>query len=291
MKYIFFGTPTEATIVLDTLAASGFLPSLIVTAPDRPAGRGLNIEESPVAAWGRERAIEVYKPESLRNEESLMKIQSVISNQGTGGDMEDEPSLAIVFAYGKIIPESILSLFSHGILNIHPSLLPLHRGPAPIEGALLAGDTETGVSIMLLDKEMDHGPILAQEKITISETETAPELLVRLIKLGSERLTAILPDYISGKSGATPQDHEKATYTKKITKADGEINLADDPVEIYKKYRAYSGWPGIYYFLENRTRIAIKKARFEHGAFVIERIVPEGKKEMDYVDYKKNALD
>lgn len=280
MKYIFFGTPNEATIVLDTLATSGFLPSLIVTAPDRPAGRGLKMEESPAAIWANEHSIDTYKPESFKNAEAISKIQSAIQNDGV--------NLAIVFAYGKIIPESILTLFPKHVLNIHPSLLPLHRGPAPVEGALLAGDTETGVSIMILDKEMDHGPILAQEKVTISATETTPELLARLIKVGSETLAAILPDYLSDKIEAIEQDHTKATYTKKISKADGEIKLTDDSTELYKKYRAYRGWPGTFFFLENGTRIAIKKARFANGLFTIERIVPEGKKEMDYADFIKN---
>lgn len=287
MKFIFFGTPKEATIVLATLKESGYVPSLIVTAPDRPSGRGLHIEESPVAVWAKDNTIPTFKPESLKNTAAIEKIKA------------EEPDLCIVFAYGKIIPQSILSLPKHSTLNIHPSLLPLHRGPSPVEGAILSGDQETGVSIMVLDSEMDHGPIIAQEKLEIGEDETAAELLEKLVSIGARKLSELLPDYISGKIETAKQYHSKATYTKKISRADGEISLSDDPEELYRKYRAYLGWPGIYFFdrpsdepnnnkpdgTSAKIRISIKKARMEDGIFLIERIVPEGKKEIDYADY------
>ncbi len=291
MKFIFFGTPKEAVLVLNRLKARDFLPALVVTAPDRPAGRGLNMEESPVALWAKEHNIPVYKPESLKNEETITIIKNA------------EFDLGIVFAYGKIIPQSILDIPKKGTLNIHPSLLPLYRGPAPVEGAILAGENETGVSIMVLDSQMDHGPILAQEKITISNQapngsqkdsnseETVPVILKKLVTIGAEKLAAILPDFLSGKLKAQEQDHDKATYTKKITKSDGEIRLTDDPVELYKKYRAYYGWPGLFFFeqvTDKKTRVIIKKARFENGQFIIERVLPEGKKEINYNDYSRS---
>lgn len=289
MKFIFFGTPKEATIVLDTLLARGFSPSLIVTAPDRPSGRGLQITESPVAVWAKEHSIETLKPETLRTEESLALIKEKVA----------DTHLAIVFAYGKIIPQNILSLFTKGVLNIHPSILPLHRGPAPVEGAILSGDTATGVSIMVLDSEMDHGPILAQEKITIGEDETTPELLETLVRLGAEKLADILPDYIDGNISAKEQNHSIATYTNKISKANGELSFDDiknqntdsaqqTPIQLYRKYRAYSGWPGTFFFIHDRentgskTRVAIKKASYENNTFIVERVVPEGKKETDF---------
>ncbi len=274
MKFIFFGTPKESVLVLETLAQNNFLPELVVTAGDRPVGRGLVVAESPVAIWAKEHDIAVYKPESLKNTEAVSEIENA------------KPDMAIVFAYGKIIPQSILDIPKLGTFNIHPSLLPLHRGPSPVEGAILSGDKETGVSIMLLDNEMDHGPILAQEKIPLSGNETAPELLERLVKMGAEKLVKIIPDFANGKISPTPQDHTKATYTKKITKSDGEIKISEqqgkDEREMYQKYLAYFGWPGIYFFDENGKRNKITKARFENEKFIIEKIIPEGKNEIGY---------
>ncbi|HRH31290.1 MAG TPA: methionyl-tRNA formyltransferase, partial [Candidatus Paceibacterota bacterium] len=220
MTFIFFGTPKESAMVLDILKSHDFLPAMVVTAPDRPAGRGLKMTESPVAAWAAaQNSISIYKPESLKNDEAVATISQEIEESGA--------EFAIVFAYGKIIPQSILSLFPKGTLNIHPSLLPLHRGPAPVEGAILSGDAETGVSIMVLDRDMDHGPIVAQETIAVKSEATAPELLEKLVRIGAEKLAALLPDYAAGKIEATEQDHSKATFTKKISKADGEIAEAD----------------------------------------------------------------
>ncbi len=277
MKYIFFGTPSEATIVLDALSSAGHLPSLVITAPDRPAGRGLMIKESSTAIWAKSKNIEVYKPESLKNNGVKSYIEKF------------SPEIAIVFAYGKIIPQSILDFPTFGTLNIHPSLLPFYRGPSPVESAILAGDKETGVSIMRLDSEMDHGPILIQSKFPATDDSgqiiSSDLLLKKLIEIGSERLVEILPDYLAGKIESIPQDHSIATYTKKISKADGEINPSDDPAELYRKYCAFSNWPGIFYFEENngkKIRINIKKARLENNKFIIERIVPEGKNEVDY---------
>ncbi|MBP9852014.1 MAG: methionyl-tRNA formyltransferase [Candidatus Pacebacteria bacterium] len=288
MTFIFFGTPKESAMVLDILKSHDFLPAMVVTAPDRPAGRGLKMTESPVAAWAAQNSINTFKPESLKNSEAVETIAKAIAESGA--------ELAIVFAYGKIIPQSILSLFPKGTLNIHPSLLPLHRGPAPVEGAILSGDVETGVSIMVLDSDMDHGPIIAQEKITLESDSTTPELLEKLVRIGAEKIASLLPDYAAGIIEATEQDHSKATFTKKISKADGEIAEADlsdtsKAAELYTKYRAYAGWPSLYFFSQSpdgtKNRIAIKKARLENNAFIIERVTPEGKKEMDYADYLK----
>ena len=280
MKYVFFGTPNEATIVLDTLVAHNLTPSLIVTAPDRPAGRGLKIEQSPVATWaGRQTThTTVVKPESLKG-------NGDIANMIAGSKAE----LGIVFAYGAIIPQSIISLFPKGVLNIHPSLLPKYRGPAPVEGAILGGETETGVSVMLIDALMDHGPILAQEKVSIGTDETAPELLNRLVTRGASILTELIlrheNDGISFFDSAKEQNHLLATFTQKITKADGQISEADieaHPGEVYKKYRAYAAWPRLFYFSqegERNVRTTITKMRMENGKCVVERIIPEGKKE------------
>ncbi len=279
MNIIFFGTPDVATIVLDTLVEHDMVPSLIITAPDKPSGRGLTLEASPVAVWAQAHNIECYKPTNLKTDEVVTKIAQA------------QADVAVVFAYGKIIPASILSLPKYGMVNIHPSLLPLHRGPAPVEGALLAGDNETGVSVMLLDDQMDHGPILVQEKVQIEATSTAHELLQNLVRRGAENLVKILPDFIAGTIKKTEQDHTKATYTKKISKADGEILLSDiekNPASVFAKFRAYADWPTIYYFEPGGARIIITKAHMHDGVCSIDMVKPEGKRDMPYADYIRN---
>ncbi len=276
MKFIFFGTPTPAVIVLNTLKAQGLLPALVITAPDKPVGRGLIIQESPVAVWAKENNIPVEKPSKLRDgilREKILKIK---------------PDVALVFAYGKIIPKEVLEAPKKGTLNIHPSLLPLYRGPTPVESVLLAGEEKTGVTLMQIDEEMDHGPILDQKEFLIEQDETAPLLLDRLCRVGAEMFAALARAYTEGNIKPKEQDHTLATYTNKITKADAEVILNAPALELWNKYRAYYGSVGLYFFTERngrQIRISITKAHLIDNTFVIEKVVPEGKKEMAYADF------
>jgi methionyl-tRNA formyltransferase len=278
IKFIFFGTPEPAVTVLETLKTRGLIPSLIITAPDKPKGRGLLVQASPVATWAEKECIPVEKPTTLKDGVLTGKISSLA------------PDVALVFAYGKIIPEGILSAPTHGTLNIHPSLLPLYRGPCPVEGALLNGDSLTGVSLMKIDAEMDHGPILKQTTSHINEEETAPTLLNRLCIEGAELFSTTVEAYIADNVAEKEQDHTKATYTQKIKKSDGEVSLEDDSATLWNKYRAYTPWPGIYFFTERNTkriRVSITKASYKDGVFTIEKVIPEGKKEMSYADFER----
>ncbi|MCE9549167.1 methionyl-tRNA formyltransferase, partial [Candidatus Nomurabacteria bacterium] len=195
--------------------------------------------------------------------------------------------LFVVVSYGKIIPKEILDLPRLGTINIHPSLLPLYRGPSPIVTPILNGDTETGVTIIKIDEEMDHGPILAQEKINLSGDEFIWDLEKSLAELGGKLLVETIPKFIAGQVQLKEQDHNKATYVKKIKKEDGLIDLEDDAVKNYNKFRAYASWPRTFFF-KNGKRIIITKASLENNQFIIEKVLPEGKKEITWTEFNKN---
>ena len=288
-NFVFWGTPDVASETLEILKQNDFLPSLIITAPDRKSGRGMQMQESPVAIFAKENKIECLKPENLTKEEINVALGTLAQTDGASRaifqqeNMRGEQSninFFLVVAYGKIIPEEILNIPKLGSINVHYSLLPKYRGASPVESAILNGDQETGVSIQKMVYQMDAGPILAEEKVIIGETETAPELRKRLIKIGGELLVKTLPDFIEGKIKARPQEGE-ATHCKKIKKEDGLIDLNDDAVKNYNKFRAYANWPRTFFFKDNK-RIIITKARLENNKFTIEKIIPEGDKEIDY---------
>ena len=273
---IFFGTPHFAVYTLQILEEAGMLPDVIVTAPDKPAGRGLQLKEPPVKEWALARDIPVLQPGNLKEESGAMDL---IRNS--------EWDIFIVSAYGKLLPKDILALPKYGTLNVHPSLLPRFRGASPIESQILADERETGVTIMLMDEEMDHGPILAQASVTPEEWPLKARVLEEMLAtIGGELLAETLVPYMGQKIPLEPQDHSKATLTKKIEKADGEISLADDPYQNYLKYCAYDGWPGVFFIYEKnagqKIRVKITDAEYKNGVFTPLKVIPEGKKEIPY---------
>ncbi len=269
LNFVFWGTPDVASETLEILKQNGFLPSLIITSPDAKAGRGMHTQATPVAIFAEKNNITCLKPES--NTELLQKLK------------EAEYAIFIVVAYGKIIPEEILNKPKLGSINIHYSLLPKYRGASPVESAILNGDTETGVTIQKMVYEMDAGDIVAQEKINILPDEKAPELRKRLIKLGGELLVKTLNSSIPQ---GEKQDESQATFCKKIKKEDGLIDLNDDGVKNYNKFRAYAFWPRSFFFKEGK-RIIITDAELKDGNFVIKKVLPEGKKEIKYEEFTK----
>ncbi|MCA9363778.1 methionyl-tRNA formyltransferase [Candidatus Kaiserbacteria bacterium] len=282
LKVAFFGTPQIAVWVLEELEHAGIVPALLVTNPDAPQGRKNVLTPPPVKVWGEERHIPVLQPESLRDS----GLAERLSIEGF--------NLFIVAAYGKIVPKTFLDIPTHGVLNVHPSLLPHYRGASPIRSAILNDDRDTGVTIMLMDEEMDHGPILAQEHAAIAETEwpiPGNVLDEHLARHGGALLARTIPLWIGGDIAPQEQDHGAATYCAKITRADGEINLDDDPYQNLLKIRAYDGWPGTFFFTEKgsrQVRIKITNAELAtDGSLQILRVIPEGKKEMDYTDWAR----
>ena len=233
------------------------------------------MEQPVMRTFADEHTISCIQPESLK------EVPKELSAQ--------EWDLFAVASYGKIIPQTILDIPAHGTLNVHPSLLPKYRGPSPLESAILGGDTETGVTIMLVDKEMDHGPIVAQESIELSPDTYYPDLAVELAECGGTLLAETIPKWMGGPLAAHEQEHESATYTQKIKSEDGLLEITGDAQENYKKVRAYLPWPKAHYFHKKEgeeIRVAITRAHLdEHGAFVIDTVIPAGKKEMLYSDF------
>jgi methionyl-tRNA formyltransferase len=282
MRFAFFGTPVIARIVLDELAAAGYTPALLVTNPDAPVGRKQVLTPPPVKMWATERGIPVIQPSSLKKPEAVPELTQ-------------EPfDCFIVAAYGKIIPPWLLGLPRHGTLNVHPSLLPAFRGASPIRSAILADERQTGVTIMLMDAELDHGPILAQEAAHITPAEwPLPGRILdeRLARQGGRLLSATLPRHLAGELTPKEQDHSAATFCTKIDKSMSEIAL--DPhhlptgataYQYLLKVRAFDGWPETF-FIHQGKRVKIKDATIIDGVFTPQEVTPEGRGTLKFSDY------
>lgn len=276
IKIGFFGTPEYSVMILDELYNNGYEIAFIVTAPDKPRGRNMEVSPTPAKAWGLSKGITVFEPIKLRDESFVEKLKTFNCD------------VFVVMAYGKIIPDSILNIPKYKSLNIHPSLLPEFRGSCPIETSILEDKKDTGVTIIRMDSEMDHGPIVAVKNISIDNWPIDRDKLGKiLVKEGAELISQILPNWVDGKIKEIDQDHSKATYTKKIEKEDGLIDLNDDPYKNLLKIDAYYIWPSAYFFIEKdekKIRVKITKASLKDGKLNIEKVIPEGKKEMNYSD-------
>lgn len=303
-RIVFLGTPKFAVSILEYLANSDFLPILIITSPDAKKGRGMKITPPSVKVWAKKNNIDVLQPEKLKDKEFLTKISKL------------SPDLFIVASYGKIIPPELLAIPKNRTINVHPSLLPKYRGASPISSLILDGDKETGVTIMLVDEEMDHGSILSQQKLNMSiDNFTFLQLEENLAKLGGKLLIDTIPLWLSGKITPEKQVHASATYTKKIIKNDGHIDWNKTAEEILRKILALNPWPGTFTFY-NKKRLVIKSAKIlqndkdkkpgeiflfddrlavacGNGAILVEQLQIEGGKEINSKDFllgNKNAV-
>jgi methionyl-tRNA formyltransferase len=234
MSLVFIGTPAFAVPSLRRLAAAGHEISAVVTQPDRPKGRGRHPAPSPVKVAAVELGLPVIQPESLRDANSVDRLRRL------------SPELMVAVAYGQILRPNVLEIPERGVLNVHPSLLPLYRGASPIPAAILAGDAETGVTIMLMNEGMDTGPVLAQTRVPISPHDTAGSLAESLADLGAELLVKTARDWLDGTVTPQPQDASLATVTRPLKKEDGGIDWSLPAVEIWRRVRAYDPWPGAY---------------------------------------------
>jgi len=282
-RIAFWGTSRISVIILDEMAQEGLLPSLIVTAPPRQKGRGLEMAPSDVKVWADAHKIPTLEPEEIKSEEFLKTL---------GADWD----LFIIASYGKIVPRNVLDLPKHGTLNVHPSLLPKLRGASPIQSGILADvvpgtSHETGVTIMLIDEEVDHGPIVAQEKILVQNWPPKNLELEEILGiLGGKLLVKTIPAWLASSITPKEQDHDKATYTKKMTSGSGQIYLDDDHVRMYRKIRAFDSWPRAYFTATRNgkdMRIVVTEAHLADGLLVLDRVIPEGKKEMSYEDFMR----
>lgn len=277
MKFAFFGTPDLAVNALLELETFGLVPSLIVTTPDAPIGRKQIITPPPTKVWAEERNIPVFQPNSLKNPDDLSPLTSKTWD------------LFVVFAYGKIMPEWLLSLPKHGTINAHPSLLPKLRGASPIRSTLLHDLTACGVTIIQMDKEMDHGPILYQQAVSLPEPIPGPELDKTLSLICGDLLAHVIQELPKGTITPIEQKHENATFCTKITKDMAELKIdphhlpsGEEAISTYRKICAFTGWPEAFFIYEDK-RIKIKEAHLDKtGNLIIDRIVPEGKNEIGF---------
>lgn len=251
MKVIFMGTPYFAAPSLETLInSSDFKPIAVVTAPDKPIGRKQELTSSPIKALSQKNNILILQPEKVKNEEFAEQIKNL------------RPDLIVVTAYGKIIPKYILDIPGYGCVNVHASMLPKYRGPAPIQAAILQEDKTTGITIMLMDEKMDTGPIISQREIAIDSLETLETLQNKLSKSGAELLIETLPRYISGELKPQPQDDSLATYCQMITRDNGKIIWNKTSEETEHQIRAFTPWPGAFtfYHIQPNKRLKIIRA-------------------------------
>jgi len=242
------GSPRFAVPTLEALLAAGHEVALVVSQPDQPAGRGQRLTPPPVAQVARQRGLPLLQPATPRDPAVQAALAAV------------RPDAIVVAAYGRLLPRAVLDLPPLGCLNVHPSLLPRWRGPAPIQGALLAGDPVTGTSIILLEERMDAGPILAQAERPIGPDDDAVSLEAALAEQGAALLVETLPRWAAGQLTPRQQDEAQATYTRLLTKADGLLDWTRPAPALANQVRACAGWPGAYTFWRGQVLKVLRAA-------------------------------
>ena len=307
-RITYMGTPEFAATILGKLIESGiYKPGLVITQPDKPVGRKQALTLPPVKTLAEANGISVWQPKNLKDPEIIQKIR------------DEKPDLILVAAYGKIIPQEVLDIPRFGALNIHGSLLPLLRGASPVQTAILEGHRETGPTIMVVDAELDHGPVLAQEAFPIVPDDTAVTLMRKMAEAGADLLLKTLPLWLEEKIKPIEQEHAKATLTKIFQKEDGEIKPEMTAEYIERMTRAFDPWPGVFikfkvqslklkveeekilkiikarviscerenlpsmsFFVTKDKQLALKTAK---DCLILETVQPEGKKPMSGCDF------
>jgi methionyl-tRNA formyltransferase len=248
---------------LKALVDSGHDIQLVITQPDRPARRGMKLTPPPVKVAALQLGLEVYQPERIRDTEAEERLR------------QQQPDLFVVVAYGQIIPRSVLGIPKLGAVNVHASLLPRHRGAAPVAAAILAGDAETGVTIMRMDEQLDHGPILATRSVEIGGHEDAVALTSRLAVLGAELLVETLEHLEERK--AVEQNHGAATVARRLSREDGELEWDLGALEIDRRVRALQPWPGVT-LPTKRGRLKVLSGHLEGDLYVPDVVQLPGKR-------------
>ncbi len=253
VRVVFLGTPEFAIPALRALhEAPGTTVVLVVTQPDRPAGRGQRLLPSAVKGYALEQGLAVFQPERLRGQEVIERLRAA------------DADLFVIAAYGQLLRQTVLAVPRYGCLNVHPSLLPRHRGPSPIAAAILAGDERTGVTIMLTDRGMDTGPILTQETVPLGREETSASLTPRLAELGADLLLRTIPGWVTGTIAPQPQDEQRATHSRLFAKADGLLDWSRPADELERQVRALNPWPRAFTFVQGkRLQVLLAQASDE----------------------------
>lgn len=294
MKILYMGTPDFAAICLEKLIDGGYDVAGVVSQPDKPKGRGMNMVPTPVKMVAQEHNIPVFQPDKIKNGELMPFLEEIC------------PDLIIVVAYGKILPEEVLNYPKYGCVNAHASLLPEYRGAAPIQRVIIDGKTETGVTAMYMEKGLDTGNIILAEKIKIDDKDTGETLHDKLAIVGADVLIKTIERFKQGDFSSVKQDDEKATYAKMLTKAEGEIDWSKTNTEIYNFIRGMDSWPMAYTYYAGKRFvpyecekvdatgqcgevIAIEKDSFtvaaSEGAIKIGAVKFDGKKRMSVKEY------
>ncbi|MEP7105801.1 MAG: methionyl-tRNA formyltransferase [Chloroflexota bacterium] len=261
MRIVFVGTAPFAVPSLWALVAAGHEIPLVVTQPDRP-GHRLRLTPPAVKVAAEELGLPVYQPEKIRDPEAVARLRA------------PAPELMVVVAYGQIIPRSVLEIPARGIVNVHASRLPRHRGAAPVAHAILAGDPITGVTIMQMDEQLDHGPVLAySEAVPIGAGDDAAALTERLAEVGARTLVEVLErlDSVSPQ----PQDHERATLAPKLARPDGELTGDEPAIDIDRRVRAFQPWPGVTLPIAGE-RVKVLRGHVEGDRYVPDLVQPPG---------------
>jgi methionyl-tRNA formyltransferase len=300
MRSVFMGSPEYALPSLEALTRLSEVAG-VVTQPDRPAGRGRTLVPPPVKLLARKLGLPVIQPEKLRSPETMEQLRAW------------QPEIIIVAAFGKILRPEALALPAYGCLNLHASLLPRHRGAAPIPAAILAGDPETGITLMKMDQGLDTGPVLAQKRIPIGPEETAENLTHRLALLAAETLSEYFPVYIRGELSARLQDNSLASYAPQLTKLEGRLDFRQTAVALDRKVRAFHPWPGTHILWKGQPlkivethpepyqgelapgtvieRLKFPAVRAADGILVIRKIQPAGKRIMTGDEFLRGMKD
>lgn len=244
-----FAVPSLKQLLdFERLLSSGKIVLAVFTQPDRPVGRSKGLRPTPIKELAKKYKVPVLEPVSLKSEVWIKKIQGL------------KPDLIVVCDYGILVPSEILDIPKFGTINIHPSLLPKYRGSTPIQQAILAGAEKTGVTIMLLDEKLDHGPILMQRRLKIKQDDTYLSLRTRLGEMGTDMLLKFLPNYLNGKFSPKAQDHKKATMTRELSKDDGRVDWQKSAAEIGRMQKAFILWPGIWTKFDGKIlKLRVKK--------------------------------
>ncbi|MBV9624233.1 MAG: methionyl-tRNA formyltransferase [Acidobacteria bacterium] len=292
---VFCGTPLFAVPALEMLVEAGFPVRLVITQPDRPKGRGLELQPSPVKTAAEELALPVFQPEKIKTNEELRSRLAAIS-----------PAAIVVVGYGRMVPPWMLHLPTYGNINLHASLLPKYRGAAPIQWAIASGEKFTGVTTIRLDEGLDTGDVLLQREATIADDDTSESLARRLARMGADLLIETLAGLQAGSINPRPQNQQEASLAPLLKRQDGDIDFRRSAREIYNRLRAFQPWPGAFTRFRGKTlnimaarpaRAEIEQARLlingtqlfvgcgDQTALELVAVQPEGKKAIGAADF------